>query len=82
MGGDGNACGIPLVLFVFFNRKYLKARSAELGNPPSGLVLVRGGRVETVSNGCNVKLSMASGSISIRADIPKSIVVFESWPLR
>ena len=82
MGGDGDACGAPLLLFLFFTRKYLKARAAELGNLSSGLVLVRGRRVEAVSNGCNIKPSMASGSISIRADNPKSIVVFESWPSR
>ncbi len=35
--------------------------------------------MEAASNGCNVNPSMASRSISIMADSPKSIVVFESW---
>ena len=46
MGGDGNACGAPLLLFLFFTGKYLKARAAELGNPSLGLLLVRGERGE------------------------------------
>jgi hypothetical protein len=63
LGGDGDACGAPLLLFLFFIRKYLKARAAELGNPTPGFLLVGGERGEAASNGYNVKPLMASGSI-------------------